>query len=345
MRYPRNVLPSAKLVVGLSAVLACLATAPPLLAQEAKPRLTLPGEIKWVRVAFSPDGKTLVSGGADNTIRFWDVAMGKEQTTLKKVAEYGVCSVAFSPDGKTLASGLGGNKVKLWDLATRKDTILLDKLSQYASPRVVFSPDGKTLASGGQCIREIRVFDVVTGKITATLKGHDEYGIDALAFTPDGKTLISVGGHEGTVKLWDVATGKETAKRKLVDWCPAAAVSLDSKTVVTAMCLIESINGENVVTDKSIKLWDVATGKELISLKGHEYCVSSVIFSPDGKTLATGDEEKTIKLWDVATGKELATLKGHTESIVSLTFSADGKMLASTSEDKTIKLWDVAKPK
>ena len=74
----------------------------------------------------------------------------------------------------------------------------------------------------------------------------------------------------------------------------------------------------------------------------HKYRITSVVFSPDGKTLASGSRDKTIKLWDVATGKEKDRFSGHKDSVTSVAFSPDGKTLASGSEDKTIKLWDVA---
>jgi hypothetical protein len=93
--------------------------------------------------------------------------------------------------------------------------------------------------------------------------------------------------------------------------------------------------------DKTIKLWDVTTGKEIHTLQGHSSSVWSVSFSPDGKTLASGSDDKTIKLWDVTTGKEIHTLQGHSSSVWSVSFSPDGKTLASGSEDKTIKLWDI----
>src|SRR4051794_17376284 len=101
--------------------LACLVYSSPISAHKPKSPVTLRGHTAMVYcVAFSPDGKTLVSGGGDNTIRFWDVASGKQRATVKKVAEYGVDSVAFSPDGRTLAVGSGGSGVKIYDVHTRK---------------------------------------------------------------------------------------------------------------------------------------------------------------------------------------------------------------------------------
>jgi len=97
----------------------------------------------------------------------------------------------------------------------------------------------------------------------------------------------------------------------------------------------------NGTWDKTVKLWDVATGRELRTLSGHSSLVNSVAFSADGKTLASGSSDSTVKLWDVATGRELRTLSGHSESVYSVAFSADGKTLTSGSTDKTI-LWEVA---
>jgi WD40 repeat protein len=94
--------------------------------------------------------------------------------------------------------------------------------------------------------------------------------------------------------------------------------------------------------DKTIKLWNLETGKEIRTLQGHDNFVNSVSFSPDGKTLASGSDDKTIKLWNLETGKEIYTLQGHDNSVNSVSFSPDGKTLASGSWDKTIKLWNLA---
>ncbi|TRV43164.1 MAG: WD40 repeat domain-containing protein [Microcystis panniformis Mp_MB_F_20051200_S6D] len=92
--------------------------------------------------------------------------------------------------------------------------------------------------------------------------------------------------------------------------------------------------------DKTIKLWNVETGKEIRTLKGHDSYVWSVNFSPDGKTLVSGSGDNTIKLWNLETGKEIRTLKGHNSRVRSVNFSPNGKTLVSGSWDKTIKLWN-----
>ena len=185
-----------------------------------------------------------------------------------KNAAYLIDSLTFSPDGSTLALEAAGNKVKLLDVETHKLTTLLDLWSEYAAPRVVFSRDGKILASGSACIAKIRLFDVATGKPVAVLEGNDEWGVKALAFTPDGKVVSLHGTQRGAP-----AVGRSFRQAKvgagIVEWTPAAAFSRDEKMLATALDVVENINGKNVTTDNSVRLWEVASGKELAALHGH----------------------------------------------------------------------------
>ena len=108
----------------------------------------------------------------------------------------------------------------------------------------------------------------------------------------------------------------------------AVAYSPDGKRVATASM------------DKTAKIWDAVTGKELLTLRGHSDIVKDVAFSPDGRFIATVSDDKTAKVWDAATGKELLTLRGHSDIVVGVAYSPDGKRLVTASWDKTAKLWD-----
>ncbi|AOC52490.1 tolB protein precursor [Microcystis aeruginosa NIES-2481] len=117
----------------------------------------------------------------------------------------------------------------------------------------------------------------------------------------------------------------------------------DHSTVVSSV--VYSPDGRYLANggwDKTIKIWEVATGKQLRTLTGHSDPVLSVVYSPDGRYLASGSDDNTIKIWEVATGKQLRTLTGHSVSVWSVVYSPDGRYLASGSADKNIKIWEVA---
>ena len=152
----------------------------------------------------------------------------------------------------------------------------------------------------------------------------------SVAFTTDGEELASASSDE-TVKICHVSADDSFPVMAWLGLTPQfEAVSPDRKVVA------------RVNENYQIKLWEVSTGNELATLRGHSALVYCITFSPDGKSLASGSLDKTVKLWDVGTGNELATLRGHSALVYSVAFSPDGKVLTSSSLDKTVKLWDVA---
>jgi WD40 repeat protein/tRNA A-37 threonylcarbamoyl transferase component Bud32 len=200
---------------------------------------------------------------------------------------------------------------------------------------VAFSPDGTILASASYD-HTVKLWDAQSGQERASLKGHTD-SVYCVAFNPDGKTLAS-GSQDGTVKLWDPRSGQErTTLRGHMGPVCAVAFSPDGNTFATGS---GKIGEQGKPLPGEIKLWDVPSGRERTTLRGHTSTVFSVCFSPDGKTLASGSDDETIKLWDAHSGQERATLKGHKGYVPCVMFSPDGKTLASASYDSTIKLWD-----
>jgi WD40 repeat protein len=259
-------------------------------------RLRHSGEV--VALAFSPDGKLLLSGGGQGNpaVYLWESRTGERR--LRLPVERPVNSVAFSPDSKRIAAGSGSfggdfeKIVRVWDASTGRELhrLVLGSLV-YGS---AFSPDGKFL--GLNCA-DGRLLLWEPGKPPRSLgalkgEGHE------LVFSPDGKL---------------VATG-------ITEWPNP-----------------DDFNRKVYV----IRLWDSATGKLLHELRGHEESIRALVFSPDGKQLASGGWEKanTVRLWDVATGKELPALENHQGDTRALRFSVDGRTLHAADTAGRLRAW------
>jgi WD40 repeat protein len=292
------------LAAAAAAALVALVSGPRCCGQEPKAVFRGPGG-EILALAFSPDGKTLAAG-ADDLVGLWDVATGKQRTTLRLGRRSRVVSVAFSPDSKTLATGGGDEdaegEVKLWDAATGKERATLPggRAPVYS---VAFSPDGKTLASGRFADGSVRLWDMAAGKERATLAGHSG-PVLSVAFSPSGKTLASGAGvysaakekYTATeVKLWYAAKEKERATLKGAgQMCTAVAFSPDGKALASTWMILWDPRAMD--STGGVTLWDAATGKERLKVVGPVVVLHhGLAFGPQG-TLATGDTTGPIRL-------------------------------------------------
>lgn len=308
---------------------------------------------KVTSVAVAPDGKRLISGSDDKTIRAWDIDNPKPVQVLKDHKNY-VLSVAFARDGKRFLSAGGGawrgpqfttesdQIVRLWDTADMK---VLKKMSGHQAPiwSVVFSPDEKHAlsGSGGYDTKggkftpagfALKLWNLSTAETVRDYKGHESWVRDAV-FHPDGKTIVS-GGWDKTVRIWDLDKDQPVQTlREHQDNVEAVAISSDGKWLLSAGGPTRG-NG-----DTAIRLWDLEKREVVKRFAGHTKRVWKLTFAKDGQRFLSAAADNVICLWDVTTGKEVHRFVGHTDEIRQAIFTPDGQHMISASHDRTLRLW------
>jgi WD40 repeat protein len=311
-------------------------------------------------MAFSPDGKQLVTGtklASAKTGEFivWDLETGKAQATIN-FHTTGVVAALFTPDGKQIiTSGAASDRlIAFWSPAAQPVPgpplpmpppdrlpamvdqgppagvpVIKPRLSfagrvMYGGQALLFDPEGKTLIfpTTNGIVRR----DPVTGNENgAAIPREPAKQVVSLARSADGK-LLAISDTTDTARLWDLENGKELKEFPHKNAGGAiVTISPDGKLLATAR--------------NEIRLWDAETGKETATWRPAGL-VHHLAFSPDNKLLACTSWSERVQIWDL-TGKEVLSLEGHFGSVKCLAFSPDGKRLATGSMDQTARLWDL----
>jgi WD40 repeat protein len=271
-------------------------------------------------VAFSPDGKFIVSSSDDKTVRLWDVKEGRELWRYQEHVGM-VHSVAFSPDGKLIASVSADRTIQLIDSQGNKARTFVGHAKRIKA--VAFNSDGQFIASA-DCDGTVRIWNFWTGRCINIISLGENISIETLTFSSEEDSIIFAGS-DGNIYLGDFRT-KALTILKVHDNISSLALHPSTGQIVSG-------GGD------TIKISDFHNEQISDPFIGHQNTIWSVAFSPDGELIASGSRDKTIRLWDLEGNPIGNPLIGHGGGVNCVAFSPDGRMLVSCGSDRKIKFW------
>ncbi len=284
---------------------------------------TYQGHEDWVSsVALAANAGLALSGGADRTLRLWEVATGRCLRVFHGHKDW-VTAVALDRDGRRALSGAADGTLRFWDASTGECLKVLEAGGGWVLA-VALSADGRrALSAGGG---NVALWDLDEGRRLTTLAGHDG-PVLAVALSGDGRRALS-GGRDGTLRSWDLGRGE------------CRHVFSGHADKVHAVALSE---GGNVAlsgsADRTLRLWDVEAGHCLRVLTGHEGAVLTAALSSDGAYAVSGGGDRTARYWRLDRGRCLAVLEGHAAGVTAVALDATGRYAVSASGDRTLALW------
>jgi WD40 repeat protein len=286
-------------------------------------------------LAYSPDGRRIVTGDDDGTVRQWDPATGKPVGALMKGPTNNLSAIAYTPDGHTIASAGMDGTMRLWNADTGA-AINPDPKRGNALMSITVSPDGKKILTAG-ANDTLEGWDA-SGHLRATGQILDDPSalLTGVTFDRSGN-LLAVSGMNGGIAIYDTL---DTFKPHI----PPIVVRDLVGTPAPVQQIAFSPDGHTIAAPGlDLQLWNADTGTLIRTIQPRPTGraeVETVAFSPDGHRIATGRSDGAVQLWDPDTGAQLGpTLIGHTGRMTGLAFSPDGRQIASASLDGTVRLW------
>jgi WD40 repeat protein len=279
-----------------------------------------------VHVAFSPDGRRIVTASKDHTARVWDARTGEAVTPPLRHGG-AVHKAAYSPDGRRVVTASLDRTARVWEVSTGH-AVSPALPHDWHVEDVSFSPDGRWVATASTD-GTARLWDAATGQPRTPPLKHAN-SVHSVSFSPDGRHVVTA-SHDHTAQVWDAATGQPTAPRLRHEAAVmTAAFSPDGRRVVTAS------------EDRTARLWDVATSQPVGLPLEHGDRVLRAAFSPDGRYVSTCSYDRTARVWDAATGQAVSPPMKHPNSVRCAPFSPDGRYVVTASHDHTARVWEAA---
>jgi WD40 repeat protein len=296
---------------------------------------------------FTPDGRRLVSGSGDTTIKIWDVERATEEATLD-AGVMGVFSLAITRDGLLLAAaGFADRTVKLWSLASLTELRTFYGHTEVLTS-VALSGDGAVLASASQYETDARLWDPHAG--TAVRLGHP-FGIRCLALTPDGKVLVTSCGEKfigssptSYLTFWDVPTRERIGAVYGEVFRESLAFTADGRRLAVGV-MEGDFDSSPPNVRGMVEIWDVASQRREVCWQAHAYDPVALSFTGDAYRLATGSLDTRVKLWGVADQRLEAEFCDQQHPVWDVAISEDGRWLASgggQTNTAELHLWDLA---
>jgi WD40 repeat protein/serine/threonine protein kinase len=313
--------------------------ATPLQGHEGQELLTFQNSNEIWSLAVSPDGQKIASAGWSMPVNVRNAQTGRDSVEFPGHRTIVFC-VVWQPNGQRIAAAGGDGAlftVKVWDAQTKREVFTLPEFpggTEFLA--VAFSPDGRYLVTGSKD-GKVLVWDAENGRPVGTLGIHDRE-IRGVVFDRNGLHVASASGN-GKVKVWSWDPTRLAQMRKPEFECQARSPGV-------YLNLTFSPDGRWLVTggeEYTVKIWNVQTGRDQETLRGHNGDVLAVAFSPDGRWLATAGEDTTVRIWDATSWKPRHTLRGHGGLVSSLAFISKSQRLVSGSRDHTVKVWDVSR--